>query len=107
MTPPTVAHRDSAVADSGPWDLSAAREIKPLPWWFAPSAIALVVLAYWPALHAGFIWDDDAHLTRPALRSIGGLWRIWTEPGATQQYYPILHSLFWIEHWLWGDAATG
>jgi tetratricopeptide (TPR) repeat protein len=35
------------------------------------------------------------------------LGRIWFEPGATQQYYPLLHSAFWVEHQLWGDAALG
>ena len=35
-----------------------------------------------------------------------GLWRIWTEVGATQQYYPLLHSAFWLEHRLWGDALA-
>ena len=70
--------------------------------------IALLVLwAYWPALHGGFVWDDDAHVTRPELRSVAGLVRIWSEPGATQQYYPVLHSAFWVEHRLWGDAALG
>jgi tetratricopeptide (TPR) repeat protein len=68
---------------------------------------ALVLAAYWPALHGGFIWDDDAHVTRPDLRSVLGLWRIWSEPGATQQYYPVLHSVFWVEHRIWGDAALG
>ncbi|HEX3728608.1 MAG TPA: hypothetical protein VHV47_02300, partial [Opitutaceae bacterium] len=62
------------------------------------------LLAYLPALRGGFIWDDDGHVTRPDLRSLGGLARIWTEPGATQQYYPVLHSAFWLEHRLWGDA---
>lgn len=65
------------------------------------------LLAYLPALRGGFIWDDDGHVTRPDLRSLGGLARIWTEPGATQQYYPFLHSAFWIEHRLWGDAPLG
>jgi tetratricopeptide (TPR) repeat protein len=27
--------------------------------------------------------------------------------GATQQYYPVLHSAFWIEHRLWGDNPVG
>jgi Flp pilus assembly protein TadD len=66
-----------------------------------------VFAIYSPALRAGFIWDDAAHVTRQALRSFGGLWRIWFEPGATQQYYPLLHSFFWLEHRLWGDAALG
>jgi protein O-mannosyl-transferase len=65
------------------------------------------LLAYMPVWHAGFIWDDDGHVTRADLRSLGGLWRIWTEPGATQQYYPLLHSAFWLEHRLWGDAPLG
>jgi tetratricopeptide (TPR) repeat protein len=65
------------------------------------------VAAYWPALMGGFIWDDDGHVTRPELRSLHGLWRIWTEPGATQQYYPVLHSAFWLEHRMWGDSALG
>ncbi|MEN6459278.1 MAG: tetratricopeptide repeat protein [Thermoguttaceae bacterium] len=66
-----------------------------------------VVAAYWPALHGGFLWDDDGHVTRPGLRSWEGLYRIWYEPGATQQYYPVLHTAFWIEHRLWGNAVLG
>jgi hypothetical protein len=69
---------------------------------------AATLLAYFPALTAGFIWDDQpGHVTRPELRSLAGLVRIWTEPGATQQYYPLLHSAFWFEHLLWGDAPFG
>jgi tetratricopeptide (TPR) repeat protein len=67
--------------------------------------VALVVYA--PSLHSGFIWDDDSHVTRAELRALAGLYRIWCEPGATQQYYPLLHSAFWIEHKLWGDATLG
>jgi tetratricopeptide (TPR) repeat protein len=46
-------------------------------------------------------------VTRPELRSVHGLERIWFEVGATQQYYPVLHSAFWVEHRLWGDATLG
>ena len=63
--------------------------------------------AYLPALRGGFLWDDDAHVTRPGLRSLAGLWQIWSNVGATQQYYPLLHSAFWVEHRLWGDSALG
>ena len=66
-----------------------------------------LLLAYWPALNGGMLWDDDAHVTKPELRSVEGLIRIWTEPGATQQFYPLLHSAFWLEHRLWGDAVLG
>src|SRR5688572_26366301 len=68
-------------------------------------AVASTLVAYCPALHAGFIWDDAGPVTNPDLRSWSGLLRIWFEPGVTQQYYPLLHSAFWLEHRLWGDSA--
>jgi tetratricopeptide (TPR) repeat protein len=71
------------------------------------SLFVVTFIVYLPALKGGFIWDDDAHVTKPELRSLHGLWRIWFEVGATQQYYPLLHSAFWVEHRLWGDAVMG
>lgn len=68
---------------------------------------AAVLAAYWPALHGALLWDDPAHVTRPDLQSWHGLLRIWTDVRATQQFYPVLHSAFWIEHRLWGDATIG
>src|SRR5262249_46536669 len=62
---------------------------------------------YLPALRGGAILDDAEHLTAPELRSLAGLRRIWTVVGATHQYYPLLHSAFWAEHRLWGDAPLG
>jgi Flp pilus assembly protein TadD len=67
--------------------------------------VCAILVAYFPAYNGGFIWDDDAHVTRPDLRSLHGLSRIWLELGATQQYYPLLHSAFWFEHRLWGDST--
>ncbi len=64
-------------------------------------------LAYFPSINGGILWDDAAHVTAPALQSWHGLGRIWFELGATQQYYPVLHSAFWIEHRLWGDSVLG
>ncbi len=69
--------------------------------------LAAVLFAYFPALRGGFLWDDDAHVTQLRLRSLHGLWRIWFEMGATQQYYPVLHTAFWVEHRLWGDSVLG
>jgi tetratricopeptide (TPR) repeat protein len=78
-----------------------------------PGALAALGLAcatllvYWPAVPGGLLWDDVGHVTAPALQPLSGLWRIWFELGATQQYYPLLHSAFWIEHRLWGDWLAG
>jgi tetratricopeptide (TPR) repeat protein len=69
--------------------------------------VCCTFLAYLPALDGGLLWDDAAHITRPDLRSLHGLWRIWSDLGATQQYYPLLHSAFWMEYKLWGDATLG
>ena len=65
--------------------------------------IVATAIAYLPAWNGKQIWDDKAHITAPALRSLNGLKEIWFEPGATQQYYPVVHSAFWLEHKLWGD----
>src|SRR5271166_4273163 len=77
------------------------------PWWTAALILGLTLACYWPALNGEQVWDDDAHVTRPELRSPAGLWRIWSDVRATQQYYPLLHSAFWVEHRLWGDATLG
>ncbi|HEU4382198.1 MAG TPA: tetratricopeptide repeat protein [Anaeromyxobacteraceae bacterium] len=76
-------------------------------WLLVAALLAAVALAYQPAWNGGLLWDDAAHLTRAELRSWEGLRRIWLEPGATQQYYPLLHSAFWLEHRLFGDAPAG
>lgn len=67
----------------------------------------VVLACYWPARRGALLWDDPAHVTRPDLRSWAGLGRIWLDVRATQQFYPVLHSAFWIEHRLWGDATLG
>jgi hypothetical protein len=71
-------------------------------WLLLGLACAVLACAYLPLWSAGWVWDDAGHLTRPELRGLGGLARIWSEPRATQQYYPLLHTLFWIEDALWG-----
>src|SRR5258706_8200092 len=68
----------------------------------------LTVVAYLPALHAGFIWDDDSYVTEnPTLRSVDGLAAIWFKPGATYQYYPLVFTSFWVERHLWGSPPFG
>src|SRR6266513_2348142 len=76
-------------------------------WLFALALIAITAAAYLPAWNGKLIWDDNRHITQPALRSWQGLADIWTRVGATQQYYPLVHSFFWIEQKLWGDSVVG
>jgi tetratricopeptide (TPR) repeat protein len=76
-------------------------------WLLGLLLVIVTLFIYLPAWNGTPIWDDDAHLTKPELRSLEGLGRIWTEPGATQQYYPVAHSFFWVEHQLWGDWPAG
>lgn len=60
-----------------------------------------ILAAYWRALHGGFIWDDDAHVTaNPHIVGPLGLKEIWTSAGAA--YYPLVLTSFWIQHALWG-----
>jgi tetratricopeptide (TPR) repeat protein len=68
---------------------------------------AACVAAYWPCLHGGLLWDDDAHVTAARLLAPGGLRDIWLRLGATQQYYPVVHTAFWAENHLWGRAPLG
>jgi tetratricopeptide (TPR) repeat protein len=65
------------------------------------------IAAYFPSMRGSLLWDDDAHITPPRLQTLGGLWRIWSHLGTTQQYYPVLHSAFWVEHAAWGDSVLG
>jgi protein O-mannosyl-transferase len=69
-----------------------------------PLLYAATFVAYIPAIRGGLIWDDEAYVTKPELQSLHGLGRIWFELGATEQYYPLLHSAFWLQHRLWGDS---
>ncbi|MGA2508245.1 MAG: tetratricopeptide repeat protein [Chitinispirillaceae bacterium] len=69
--------------------------------------LVVTLAAYRPAWNGKPIWDDNAHITKPELRSAPGLARIWTQLGATKQYYPLVHSVFWLEYRLWGDAPLG
>jgi hypothetical protein len=57
----------------------------------APILAALLLLAaYWPALGAGWIWDDDSYVWRNAVvQSPAGIVDCWV-PGRTPQWYPLV-----------------
>ena len=49
-----------------------------------------------------------ARVPVPELRSWHGLYRIWFDlRGHAAILFPLLHSAFWVEHKLWGDATLG
>lgn len=78
---------------------------------FLPTLVLLAacVLAYLPViLHARYIWDDDAYVTKNlTLRSPAGLAQIWLHPHSTPQYYPLVHTTFWLEYHLWALHPFG
>jgi protein O-mannosyl-transferase len=76
-------------------------------WFFCLILAAVTILAYQPAWHGGLLWDDDNCTTPRELRSLDGLRRIWFQPRATAQYYPLLYTSYWLQQRLWGDSTTG
>jgi tetratricopeptide (TPR) repeat protein len=68
----------------------------------------LVLVAYAPAFRAGFIWDDDRHVTaNAALRDAHGLTALWTTLDTTPQFYPLTHTVLWLQYALWGLDPRG
>lgn len=68
----------------------------------AGSIVLMTVVSYIPAIQGGFIWDDDDYIiNNRTLRNVDGLRRIWFEIGAVPQYYPLVHTSFWLEYHLW------
>jgi protein O-mannosyl-transferase len=76
-------------------------------WCFCLILAVVTVMAYQPAWHGGLLWDDDNCTTPPELRSLDGLRRIWFQPRATAQYYPLLYTSYWVQQRLWGDSTSG
>ncbi|HVU89006.1 MAG TPA: tetratricopeptide repeat protein [Pirellulales bacterium] len=70
--------------------------------------VAMVAVAYLPVVRTGFIWDDENYVEgNEALRTVDGLRRIWLVPATEKQYYPLVHTTFWLEYHLWGLRPLG
>jgi tetratricopeptide (TPR) repeat protein len=55
------------------------------------------LVAYVRVFDAGFIWDDESHLTQnPCIVGPLGLKDVWTTPRAV--YYPLVLTTFWTVH---------
>lgn len=78
------------------------------PWVLGLLLFVAVAVAYLPAWHAGFIWDDDDYVTNnPLLIAPDGLQRIWFSTTSPSQYFPFVYTVFRFEHFLWGFNSTG
>jgi hypothetical protein len=74
----------------------------------AAGLLIITIIVYAPAVGGTFLWDDDKYISaNETLKSADGLRRIWFEPGATIQYYPLVYSTFWADYHLWKVNTIG
>ena len=75
---------------------------------FAAVLATVTILAFRPAWHGGFLWDDDDYIINNELLTAPDGWqRIWFSLDSPSQYFPLTYSTFRIEHALWGLNTTG
>lgn len=88
--------------------MSGAATGSPRTRWLAIAAILCACLvAYLPALDAGWIWDDDSYvLENPAVRTADGFVDAWI-PGRTPQWYPMVFVSLWAQHAVHGIEPFG
>ena len=69
----------------------------------------LILLTYYPALFAGYVWDDLIILNDPRIQNAGGLWPLWRDIAhpITGDYWPVTYTSFWLECRLWGMLPLG
>jgi len=73
------------------------RSFRQRDWLLGFVLIGLVCVAYVRVVNAGFIWDDESHLTRnPCIVGPLGLKEVWTSARAV--YYPLVLTTFWTLH---------
>jgi Flp pilus assembly protein TadD len=82
-----------------------------LAFWRAGQLAALLAAAigvYAGVFSAGWIWDDDDYVyANPTLDQPDAVARIWTDPAASPQYYPLVFTVLWAEKQLWGLWPPG
>ena len=73
-------------------------------------ALLILLCAGWafaPAIHGGWIWDDDLYVTaNPMLRHAAGLWAIWFAPTGVN-HFPITSTVEWVQWHLWQNDPAG
>ncbi len=89
-------------------EASGSRQESGRSWVLAALLVLSTFLAYHRVHENGFLWDDPSYLVRNKnLDDLGGLARIWLEPRASPQYYPMVFTTFWLERRLWELAPGG
>jgi protein O-mannosyl-transferase len=73
-------------------------------WLFGLVLIVATTLAYQPAWRGGLIWDDDLYLKDAKAKTLTD---VWIRPPTTQQYHPLIGTVFWVENKLWDDSMLG
>jgi len=76
-------------------------------WLFATALIAAIFLAYYPAWHGGFIWDDDTHLLDNPVLKTGGVARAWIPGNFRINYWPLTFMVYRLEFETWGLEPLG
>ena len=69
----------------------------------------LILVAFLPALWAGFVWDDIAITEAVPVAEWSGIRSLWFAPSELPHeahYWPITYTSFWINHKLGGFWAT-
>src|SRR5579863_7345755 len=60
--------------------------------------VAMVLALYIQAFSGGFLPDDAINLSsNRTMYSFDGLRQMWFVPSSVQQYYPLVHTMFWVE----------
>jgi len=74
----------------------------------AGAIFALTAAMHAPGIRGEFLSDDEGYITdNYLLRSWSGLRKIWGDPRAMPQYYPLTFTSFWVEHHLWNNRPAG
>ena len=99
--------KSKAVTTSSP-QTPPASSLKKLDWRPVILIVLITCAAYFPALQAGYIWDDDFYVTENHLLTApDGLRRIWLTTESPSQYFPLTYTVFMIERKLWNLNPVG
>ncbi|HBF33091.1 TPA: hypothetical protein DDW35_00870, partial [Candidatus Sumerlaeota bacterium] len=78
--------------------------------WFPVFLFAVLILVvYYPALFAGYVWDDLLTLNDPRVQNVVGFPGLWLDIShpINGDYWPVTYTSHWIEFRLWGMHPLG